>query len=121
MRNIKYNDAKLSFIIDKNLYSETVVYKCFYWYLNDYEFDINPSESFYQITLINKTLMKFDEEELICRIKNDLADFKLREIINYETQNIKELIIAKALSNYEEEYTISTDVSDPIGFDPKSF
>ncbi|MBL3546668.1 His-Xaa-Ser system protein HxsD [Chryseobacterium sp. KMC2] len=120
MKEIKFEDSVLAFSIDKSLYSESVIYKCFYWYLNDYSFELNDNGTFYRIILKNKKSISFDEEELIFRIKNDLADYKLREIINQETQNIKELIIVKALSNYEEEKIILTNVSNPIGVGPHS-
>lgn len=120
MKKIEFKDATLTFSLDRSLYSESVIYKCFYWYLTDYSFDLHGEVNSYQVVLKSKKSIVFDEEELIFRIKNDLADYKLREIINHETQNIRELIIAKALSNYEEEKTITTIVSDPVGFDPQS-
>lgn len=121
MKEIKFKDATLTFSLDRSLYSESVIYKCFYWYLNDYSFDLHGNVNSYLAVLKKKKSTAFDEEELIFRIKNDLADYKLREIINHETQNIRELIIAKALSNYEEEEKIiSTIVTDPVGFDPQS-
>lgn len=119
MRQIQYTDGVLNFTIEKNFYTKEVIYKCFYWYLDEYEFDMTSSNETYNIKLTLKVIKKIDEEDLIFRIKNDLADFQLREIIAYETNNVKDLIIAKALSNYEEEFELSSDVSDPIGFDPK--
>lgn len=120
MIQIKFDDDKLSFCLEEALYSEAVIHKCFYWYLDNYSFDFSLLNGLYRINLKSKNSVKFDEEELIFRIKNDLTDFKLREIISAETQNIRELIIAKALSNYEEEEIISTIITDPVGFDPKS-
>lgn len=120
MREIKFIDTTLAFSLDKSLYNESVIYKCFYWYLGHYSFDLLDNVNHFRITLKSKAARPFDEEELIFRIKNDLADYKLRAIINHETQNIRELIIAKALSNYEEETIMSSIVSDPVGFDPNA-
>ena len=54
------------------------------------------------------------------KIKQDLLDFKLRDIINKETRIIRELLIAKAFANYDDEEDPTTDISDPVGFSPKS-
>lgn len=120
MKEIGFTEGTLTFCLEKSLYSEAVIYKCFYWYLENYSFDLRSNDINYYIVLKRKGSAHFDEEELIFNIKNDLADYKLREIIHHETQNIRELIIAKALSNYEEELTISSIISDPVGFDPNS-
>lgn len=121
MNQINYNECILSFKLNATDYSESVVYKCMYWYLGDYNVAISKDVNDYIVTIWLKNAKKFDEEELIVRLKNDLIDFKLREIVNKETLTIRELITAKALANYDFNMNEESlhDISDPVGFDPK--
>lgn len=57
------------------------------------------------------------DDQLISRIKQDLIDFRLREIVSRETATIRELLIAKAFAHYEDIEPV-TAISDPVGFDP---
>ncbi|MGQ8867649.1 His-Xaa-Ser system protein HxsD [Myroides sp. TSA_177.3] len=120
MRNINYTSGSLSFKLDVLSYSESVIFKCMYWYLDEFNVSITLENNCHLVSLSLKSKEEFDEEELIVRIKNDLIDFKLREIINTETSNLRELITAKAFANYDfdifekKEYSIS----DPVGFNP---
>ena len=59
---------------------------------------------------------KWDEIEK--KIKNDLVDFKTRDIINTETKDIRNILVAKAFYPYEEGLSKPPgDISDPVGFD----
>jgi His-Xaa-Ser system protein HxsD len=60
-----------------------------------------------------------DLESIHQKIKRDLNDFKLRDIVTKETKIIRELIIAKAFAYYDLENDPETEVSDPVGFNPK--
>lgn|SRR5690606_16228406 len=120
MNNIAYKKNTLFFKLSKKDYSESLVYKCMYWYLENYNVEITSDFNDYIVKIALKNNTDFDEEELIVRLKNDLIDFKLREIINNETANLRELITAKAFANYDfsfaEEH--NSEISDPVGFDP---
>ncbi|MBA5792701.1 His-Xaa-Ser system protein HxsD [Flavobacterium sp. xlx-214] len=120
MKNIAYKNGILIFKLSIQDYSESVVYKCMYWYLGNYNVEITSDFNDYTVKIALKNNTDFDEEELIVRLKNDLIDFKLREIINNETANLRELITAKAFANYD--FNIMEDnnfeISDPVGFDP---
>ncbi|WPQ63294.1 His-Xaa-Ser system protein HxsD [Chitinophaga sancti] len=111
----------LTIIIDAAIYSEPVLLKCFYWYAGTFEVDIAMGTiSSYSISLKLKDANDtFDWEHTIQKIKQDLIDFKLRQIVTDETTTIRELIIAKAFAHYEEEDTPLTEIGDPLGFDPK--
>jgi hypothetical protein len=50
-------------------------------------------------------------------VQRDLIDFSLRETINRETTNIRELLIAKAFSNGEYDEIPPGEISDPVGFE----
>lgn len=121
MNQINYNEGILSFKLSATDYSESVVHKCMYWYLGDYNVAISKDVNNYMVTISLKNGKKFDEEELIVRLKNDLIDFKLRELVNNETSTIRELITAKAFANYDFNMNEESlhEISDPVGFDPK--
>ncbi|MGV0977371.1 His-Xaa-Ser system protein HxsD [Empedobacter falsenii] len=121
MDKINYKKGVLNFNLNKPYYSDSVVNKCLYWYLDKYNVDIISFLENFNIKISLKNGDEFDEEELIFRIKNDLIDFKLREIVINETSNLRELINAKAFANYD--FSIieknSFEISDPVGFDLK--
>jgi His-Xaa-Ser system protein HxsD len=114
----KIDESTITVEIDSELYSESVVFKCIYWYGNQFEIDIVKKglDFFVKIKSKGKAL---DYDHLVSKLKNDLIDFKTREIVNAETRNIRELLIAKAFS-HEDEYDQPPpgDVNDPVGFDP---
>lgn len=118
---IRISNNVLSLTVDATLYSEAVLYKCFYWYADAFEVDIfkAPSSGF-GVTLKVKDVGEiFDWDRTVQKIKQDLIDFKLRQIVTEETCTIRELIIAKAFSHYDETDTPLTAVGDPVGFDPQ--
>ncbi|SEN24428.1 His-Xaa-Ser system protein HxsD [Chitinophaga rupis] len=120
--NFHINDHQLCLLIDGRQYNEKVLYKCFYWYSNNYSVDIDiETGPFYKITLqATKESDSLSWNHLIEKIKKDLIDFKLRDIISQETQTIRELIVAKAFAYYEIQETPQTNISDPVGFNPEN-
>lgn len=120
MKNIIKLDNELHFSLNEELYNEDVIYKCFYWYGADFNIDINKINSTFLINITSK-LGTINHNELVLKIKQDLIDFKLRDIVTKETKNIRELLIAKAFANFESDDNPSTEISDPVGFDPTNF
>jgi len=120
--NILVNEGSLRLVIDGKLYNDRVLHKCFYWYSSDYSIDISTENtSFYRVTLTPNNKHTHDEwEHVIQKIKRDLTDFKLRDIVSQETQTIRELIVAKAFAYYELQETPQTPISDPVGFNPEN-
>jgi His-Xaa-Ser system protein HxsD len=64
------------------------------------------------------TLKKKNLELYQQKLERDLIDFNLRDIVTKETQNVRDLLIAKAFSNGEFDEEPRGEVSDPVGFDP---
>jgi len=120
--NYKIVGNTIELLIDGNIYSIDVLHKCFYWYSSDYDITIlhaDIAEGCLQVHISPKNKSnEFEAEGLISRIKQDLIDYKLRDIIAKETQPIRELIIAKAFAYYNLDTNPTTDVSDPVGFNP---
>lgn len=118
MREVVIKDGCLTFLVDKALYSSEVLSKCFYWYSRS--FDVNVLEvgaGNLRVDLKSKDGI-LPGEDIVSKIKQDLIDFRLRDILTKETATIRELLIAKAFSNYDASAP-ETEVSDPVGFNPE--
>jgi len=107
--------------VQLDLYSITVLHKCFYWYGANFSVDIETeSDKVGRVRLFPKTEIPVAEyPNLLSKIRNDLIDFKTRDIVSKETQNVRDLLIAKAFSHSDElDDSPPGDISDPVGFDP---
>jgi His-Xaa-Ser system protein HxsD len=107
------------FVIDTRLYSIEVIQKCFYWYTSDFSINFDFLEDgLVEARLVLISGEDIDEISLNAKVSKDLNDHMLRAIVSKETGTIRELLVAKAFANFEEEEpTFSMeDVSDPIGF-----
>jgi His-Xaa-Ser system protein HxsD len=105
--------------IDSKLYSDSIVTKSLYWLTDKYIPEVSLNGQFYNIIISRIDNNQFTEEqkkEVINKLKSNLIDFKLREQIDKETKNIRELIIAKAFSHGEFEEIPPGEISDPVGF-----
>lgn len=109
---------KIEFRLDSNLYSKDVIFKCVYWYSNEFNINISMIEnSIYFLELEPK--QEISEEKYtttINKLNQDLIDFNLRDIITKETQNLRDLLVAKAFSNGEYDEEPPGEYSDPVGF-----
>ena len=104
---IKYNKVNRSVTcsIDNKVYSIDVIHKCFYWYMDKFSVDISSSNNIFTVNIqnINGDIDEKLFKQLSIKIKQDLIDFKTRDIITKETKNVRDLLIAKAFSNLDEE------------------
>jgi His-Xaa-Ser system protein HxsD len=114
-------ESTAQIIIDGKLYSAEVIHKCFYWYGAKYSVDIKTEGDVFIID-ITELSNEGTIGKIFPEIKNDLIDFKTREIVSTETKNIREMIIAKAFAFGDEfDEPPSGNVNDPIGFEPSKF
>ena len=110
---------ELLLFIEREVYNEDVLHKCFYWYGGNFNVDISIISDKLFLVKLQPHSEKADLENTLQKIKRDLIDFKLRDIVTKETKTIRELIIAKAFAYCDLEYDPETEVSDPVGFNPK--
>lgn len=107
--------------IDANLYSKDSIFKCLYWYGAKYHTHVSLINSdTYKVSIkpvSSNQLSSNDQESLLLKLERDLVDFNLRDIVTKETQNVRDLLIAKAFSNGEFDELPPGNVSDPVGFD----
>lgn len=99
-----YETNEIIVIIPMKMYSMEIILKCFYWYNDEYFVELDKNNEEYIVKLANKsnssiTVNKL--KQLETKIKQDLIDYSLRQIILNETQNIRDLIIAKAFESFE--------------------
>jgi His-Xaa-Ser system protein HxsD len=117
--DVQFENSDIYFKIDLRIYPNIVVQKCFYWYTSDYEvsYKISSPDSL-EVKLVPKSDLKLEQDTFIAKIAQDLNDFLLREVVSNETRTIRELIIAKAFANFEEEDSNFQfgEISDPVGF-----
>ncbi len=105
---------------DTSLFSKDSVFKCMYWYGGNFHTNISFfDESTYRISLKSLSENKLTSVELdhiLFKLERDLIDFNLRDIVSKETQNVRDLLIAKAFSNGELDQLPPGEISDPVGF-----
>jgi His-Xaa-Ser system protein HxsD len=110
---------ELHLYIEREIYDEDVIHKCLYWYGGNFSIDISiHSDKVFFVRLLSNSDAN-DFQKIIEKIKRDLIDFKLRQIVTKETQTIRELLVAKAFAYYELDDDPTTEISDPVGFSLK--
>ncbi len=118
----KIKDNEIIVFADTSLYSKDSIFKCLYWYGDKFHANLSFADSnTYRVSVkpISTTQLSSDElENLLLKLERDLVDFNLRDIVTKETQNVRDLLIAKAFSNGEFDELPPGEVSDPVGFNP---
>jgi His-Xaa-Ser system protein HxsD len=96
----KEDDEFFYIFIPQRLYCKEAILNCLYWKLSDFNINFSVfSEKEFQISFDLKNISLQQKENLKSSFSNELIDYELREVVNRETKNIRELIIAKAFSN----------------------
>lgn len=84
--------------IDRKIYSDSCISKVVYWLSNKYavERQLEGEEELISIEKVD------DEQKLRQLILERLNDFKLREIIESETKDIRTILYAKAFGDFDD-------------------
>lgn len=113
-------DNEIVVFADTSLYSKDSIFKCLYWYGDKYHANLAfEDRNTYRVSVKPLSTIKLSSDELevlLLKLERDLVDFNLRDIVTKETQNVRDLLIAKAFSNGEFDELPPGDVSDPVGF-----
>ncbi|SEO13942.1 His-Xaa-Ser system protein HxsD [bacterium A37T11] len=118
---IKTYPTSIDFYPQKSIYTQEVLFKCLYWYGGDYEVEVIDHDASCYCIRFQNLPSDTDQPTLISNLKRDLHDYKLRDIVQQETQNIRDLLVAKAFAFEDPDEIIpDTEISDPVGFDPLS-
>jgi len=115
-------DGEINVFVDASLFSTEVIFKCLYWFGEKFHTTVTLIDSqTYAILLKPLAIANANEADLdiyLQKFERDLIDYRLRGIITKETQNVRDLLVAKAFSNGEFDEDPQGDVYDPVGFDP---
>lgn len=114
-------DGAVTAFADTSLFSKDAILKCLYWFGDKFHTNVSLVDDLYQITLkpLANANVKEDELDLyLQKLERDLVDFQLRDTIAKETQNVRDLLVAKAFSNGEFDEEPQGNISDPVGFNP---
>jgi His-Xaa-Ser system protein HxsD len=118
------NVNEIIVFVDTALYSKDSIFKCLYWYGDKFHTNLSFADSnTYRVSVKPNSTMQLSSVELenfLLKVERDLVDFNLRDIVTKETQNVRDLLIAKAFSNGEFDELPPGEVSDPVGFNVNS-
>ena len=124
MENVNIiRDGEIVVYVDASLFSKDVVFKSLYWYGDKFHTRVSTELNAYVVRLKPMENVAIKEDDLgyyLQKFERDIVDYSLREIVNNETVNIRELLVAKAFSNGEFDEDPQGNVSDTVGFDPLS-
>jgi His-Xaa-Ser system protein HxsD len=116
MKSFEQIDAsKVQLKIDTTIYNETVISKVLYWLFDRYIIYREKEENNVQNIIIEKKAEELYSTEELNRLKDkinqDFIDFKVRDIVNRETKNIRDILYIKAFSNNDEftDYNLTGD------------
>lgn len=116
-------DGEIVVFADTKLYNKDTIFKCLYWYGDRFHTNVSfLNQDTYKITLtpISTSQISTNEMELyLAKLERDLVDFSVRQLVNQETQAIRELLIAKAFANGDFDEIPIGELTDPVGFNVK--
>jgi His-Xaa-Ser system protein HxsD len=116
-------DGEITVFADAKLYSKEAIFKCLYWYGDKFHTNVSfHNQDTYKITLIPISTSQISTNEMelyLAKLERDLVDFSVRQLVNQETQAIRELLIAKAFANGEFDEIPVGELTDPVGFNVK--
>lgn len=117
-------DGMITVFANIELYNKDTIFKCLYWYGDKFHTNVSfHNQNTYKIELspiANNQIIREDLDLYLSKLERDLIDFSLRQVVNQETQAIRELLIAKAFANGDFDELPVGEVADPIGFNVKN-
>lgn len=99
------NDNKICFIVDVSIYNDSVISKVLYWIIETFYIERESLEKNRQQIILEKKKGIISEDEFSHikeKLNQDFVDFKSRDIINRETQNIRDILYIKAFANNDD-------------------
>jgi His-Xaa-Ser system protein HxsD len=101
-------NTSFSIEIDRQIYDDAVISKAIYWHTADFVITRKVNANAETITFQTKKneLSEFEKENALQKFNQDLNDYKLRQIIEQETNDIRTILYVKAFANNDnfEEY-----------------
>ena len=101
-------NTSFSIDIDRQIYDETVISKAIYWHTANFVITRTINENTETVVFqANKSdFSETEKESILQKFNQDLNDYKLRQIIEQETNDIRTILYVKAFANNDnfEEY-----------------
>ena len=90
--------------VDKRIYGDAVISKAIYWHTADFVIDRKFNGNSETITFQSKKndFSEIEKEIVIQKFNQDLNDYKLRQIVEEETKDIRTILYVKAFSNNDD-------------------
>lgn len=88
--------------VDKRLYSDEVISKCVYWYTSDFTVIRQIDGNDEIIDFLPRNSLSMNEDSFLDDFWRKLNDYKLREIIERQTREIRIILYAKAFEGSED-------------------
>jgi len=87
--------------IDRQIYDDAVISKAIYWHTANFVIARNINANTETITFQSKKneFLETEKECVLQKINQDLNDYKLRQIIEQETNDIRTILYVKAFAN----------------------
>jgi len=94
-------NTPFSIEINRQIYNDAVISKVIYWHTVDFMISRNVYDNAETITFQPKKneLSKVEKESVLQKFNQDLNDYKLRQIIQQETNDIRTVLYVKAFAN----------------------
>jgi His-Xaa-Ser system protein HxsD len=101
MNRIDTHPTSFSICVDRRIYDDIVISKAIYWHTENFIIDRSRNADSETIIFHAKKhdFSKTDKENYIAKFNQELNDYKLRQIIEQETKNIRTILYIKAFSN----------------------
>lgn len=83
----------------KEFYAKEVILKAAYAFTDRLYIHLDADETHYKVQLISKLEEEKNEENLYAEFENELIAQETRRMIAEQTKNVREMIVARALSS----------------------
>lgn len=88
--------------VDRNIYNDAIITKAIYWHTENFIIDRIFNGDTETITFKSKNETEINPEKIIEKFNQDLNDYKLRQVIEEETKDIRTILYVKAFANNNE-------------------
>lgn len=88
--------------VDRKIYNDAVISKVCYWLTKDYIVHRSLDGDIESLCFERKDAQSIDEHQLLCSVNEMLNDYKLRQIIENETHDIRTILYAKAFADSDD-------------------
>jgi His-Xaa-Ser system protein HxsD len=96
------NPTKAQFIIDEKLYSKSVITKVLYWLSSDFTISSCADKDNVSVEIEATTNSMVEWNAIKRSISTMLNDYRMRELIETETHDIRNILYIKAFSNLDQ-------------------